>query len=444
MATILKIHARMILDSRGNPTTEVDLTTQNGTFRAACPSGASTGEHEALELRDKDPSHFHGAGVEKALRNIREVIAPALIGMAVGDQAAIDAKLEALDGAADKRFTTLGANAALPVSMACAVAAAAEKGLPLWKYLNGIVNAASPAGTAGFPRTACLPVPCMNIINGGKHAGNKLGPQEYMVASSRASSMAEAMRMGSEVYMQLKKILKNAFGLSATAVGDEGGFAPDVADPEAPLKYITEAIKACGYEGRMGICMDVAASEIYDKQTKLYDLNFKDPANPRKVTGAELAAIYLDWCKKYPVLSLEDPFDEDDFESFAGLLKAIKDAGLATQVVGDDLTVSQVSRVSVAAEKHACNSLLLKVNQVGTVSGAIAAASLAFANGWSVMTSHRSGETEDVFIAHLSTALGCGQIKTGAPNRSERCAKYNELMRIEECGELGYGYPAWK
>lgn len=437
--TIKAIKARMILDSRGQPTTEVDLTTELGTFRAACPSGASTGVYEALELRDDDKTKFHGKGVEKALHNIRTVIAPAVLGMKVTDQTAIDAKLEELDGSANKTFNKLGANSALPVSMACAVAAAAELKLPLWKYINHLANEMDPA----HPKVARLPVPCMNIINGGKHAGNKLAPQEYMIAPHKATSMSEAMRMGSEVYMTLKGLVKKEFGLSAIGLGDEGGFAPDINDPEAPLVFITRAIKEAGYEGKIGICMDAAAAEFYDAKTKKYNLNFKGD-EPKLVDGKQLTDIYMGWCKKYPILSFEDCFDENDHEHFAHFLAQLKAAGLPTQVVGDDLTVSQVTKVREAIDKKACNSLLLKVNQVGTVTGALAAASLAMANGWSVMVSHRSGETEDVFIAHLVAGLGTCQIKSGAPARSERCCKYNELLRIEEHEDkLAYGYPKW-
>lgn len=440
-STIKAIKARMIIDSRGQPTTEVELTTQLGVFRAACPSGASTGAHEALELRDNDPNAFQGKGVQQALENIRNIIAPAIIGMKVANQRAIDEKLQELDGTPGRTFHRLGANAVLPVSMACCLAAAKEQNISLYKYLNQLANTFDPS----TPKNVRLPVPCMNIINGGKHAGNKLGPQEYMIAPSRATSFIEAMKMGCEVYGKLKGILKKEFGLSATAVGDEGGFAPDLSDPEAPLKYISEAIDACGYRGRMGICIDAAASEFYTKETGMYNLNFKDPANPREVSGADLVQIYMDWCRRYPIISFEDPFDEEDHATFAAFLAAIRAEGLPTQVVGDDLTVSQVSHIEKAISFNACNALLLKINQVGTISGAIDAANLAFRNGWSVMVSHRSGETEDVFIAHLVAALGTGQIKSGAPSRSERCAKYNELLRIEDSvPQIPYGYEPWK
>lgn len=432
--SIKSINCRMILDSRGAPTTEVEVTTEDGTFRAACPSGASTGIYEALELRDGDQSHYFGKGVQKALKNIREIITPAILGMDVCDQKKIDDKLQELDGDANKRFMKLGANAALPVSMACCVAAAAHKKLPLWKYISTL------AGTK-----PCLPVPCMNIINGGKHAGNLLAPQEYMIAPFGANSMAEAMEMGSVVYNELKKLLKKNFGIGAIAVGDEGGFAPQLNSPEEPLKQIVTAIKAAGLEGKVGICMDIAASEFYDDKKKAYNLKFKNTDGQEEwLSGEELGKLYVSFCEKYPIVSIEDPFDQDDFDSYAKLLKALKDGNHNVQIVGDDLTVSQVSRVKMAIAHKACNALLLKVNQVGTVTGAIEATQLAFSDNWHVMVSHRSGETEDVFIAHLTTGLGTQQLKSGAPCRSERTAKYNELMRIEECKEIPFGCPAWR
>ncbi|KAH0574670.1 Enolase [Spironucleus salmonicida] len=435
MSKIIKIHQRMIIDSRGAPTTEVEVTTADGTFRAACPSGASTGIYEALELRDDDKKNYFGKGVSKALDNIKNVITPALLGMDVCNQEAIDAKMQELDGTANKTFGKLGANAVLPVSMACCVAAAAHNKMPLWKWIAKI------SGT----EKCCLPVPCMNIINGGKHAGNQLAPQEYMVASIAATTMVEAMKQGMEVYNELKKILKGRFGIGAIAIGDEGGFAPPVNNCEEPLECIMEAIKNAGLEGKMGICMDVAASEFYVEDKKMYDLKFKNGNDEHQyISGKDLAAMYVSWAEKYPIVSIEDPFDQDDFESYAHLLATIQSKGLKTQVVGDDLTVSQVSRVQMAIDKKACNALLLKVNQVGTVMGAIHAAKLAMKNDWHVMVSHRSGETEDCFIAHLVVGLATEQIKTGAPTRSERTCKYNELMRIEECGQLPYGCGIWK
>eukprot|EP00768_Dysnectes_brevis_P006126 gnl/Dysnectes_brevis/470_a523_8370.p1 GENE.gnl/Dysnectes_brevis/470_a523_8370~~gnl/Dysnectes_brevis/470_a523_8370.p1 ORF type:complete len:446 (+),score=205.27 gnl/Dysnectes_brevis/470_a523_8370:45-1340(+) len=431
MSTITKIVARSIYDSRGNPTTEVDVHTELGMFRAACPSGASTGVHEALELRDKDEK-WHGKGVMKAVANIRDIIAPALIGMSVVDQGAIDAKLEELDGTPDKTYRKIGANAALPVSMAVCRAGAAVAKLPLYKYIHQL------SGLEAVPR---LPVPCMNIINGGKHAGNKLAPQEYMIAPFGAKTFEEAMRMGSEVYHHLKGLLKARYGIEATAVGDEGGFAPPLNNPREPLIVIMDAIKKAGYLGKIGICMDAAASEFYDAEKKMYNLNFKGE-EPNYISGEDLATWYFELCKDFPVISIEDPFDENDFESFATLLKSVQDASLPTQIVGDDLTVSQSARVQMAIDRKSCDSLLLKVNQVGSVSGAIDAAKLAFSDGWSCMVSHRSGETEDVFIAHLVAGLATGQIKTGAPCRGERTAKLNELLRIEE-DTIPYGFEKW-
>lgn len=280
--------------------------------------------------------------------------------------------------------------------MACCVAAAAHKKLPLWKYL------AQYAGT-----TPSLPVPCMNIINGGKHAGNLLAPQEFMIAPIQATSMAEAMKWGMEVYNELKKLLKKNFGIGAIAVGDEGGFAPNVVDMEEPLKQIMQAIKNSNLEGKMGICMDVAASEFYNEEKKMYNLKFKhENGESQFITGEDLGKLYLSLAEKYPIVSIEDPFDQDDFESYGKLLAAVKSKGLKCQIVGDDLTVSQAARVKMAIDKKACNALLLKVNQVGTVTGAIEATKLAFSDKWHVMVSHRSGETEDVFIAHLVAGLG--------------------------------------
>eukprot|EP00767_Chilomastix_cuspidata_P002914 gnl/Chilomastix_cuspidata/304.p1 GENE.gnl/Chilomastix_cuspidata/304~~gnl/Chilomastix_cuspidata/304.p1 ORF type:complete len:434 (+),score=227.29 gnl/Chilomastix_cuspidata/304:39-1340(+) len=433
MSTVLKIVSRMIYDSRGFPSTEVDVHTRDGVFRAACPSGASTGVHEALELRDGEAA-WHGKGVLKAINNINTKFAPAIIGMDVTDQAAIDAKLEEIDGT--KTFANFGANAALPISMAVCRAGAAAKKMPVHAHIADI---------AGVPGKFRTPVPCMNIINGGKHAGNKLAPQEYMIAPHGATSFAEAMQIGSEVYQYLKIILKDRYGIEATAVGDEGGFAPPINDPRAPLEVIVEAIKKAGYEGRVGICMDSAASEFYVKETGMYNLNFKGD-EPNLITGAQLADLYLSWCREFPIVSIEDPFDEDDFASFASLLAKVKAEKLPTQIVGDDLTVSQVSRVQMAIDQKACNALLLKVNQVGSVMGAINATRLAMSDGWGVMVSHRSGETEDCFIAPLVVGLGTGQIKSGAPCRGERTCKYNEILRIEEGGldAIPYGFDLWK
>ncbi|GMR37484.1 hypothetical protein PMAYCL1PPCAC_07679, partial [Pristionchus mayeri] len=417
---ITKIHARQIYDSRGNPTVEVDLYTEKGVFRAAVPSGASTGVHEALELRDKDKAVHHGKGVLKAVANINEKIAPALIakGIDVTEQRAIDEFMIALDGTENK--SNLGANAILGVSLAAAKAGAVHKGMPLYKYI---------AQLAGIDKVV-LPVPAFNVINGGSHAGNKLAMQEFMILPTGASSFSEAMRMGSEVYHHLKAEINKRYGLDATAVGDEGGFAPNIQDNKEGLDLLNAAIAKAGYTGKIKIGMDVAASEFF-KEGK-YDLDFKNPASDASkwLSGDELAALYQSFIKEYPVVSIEDAFDQDDWDNWGKLMGAT-----SIQLVGDDLTVTNPKRIAMAVEKKSCNCLLLKVNQIGSVTESIEAAKLSRKNGWGVMVSHRSGETEDTFIADLVVGLATGQIKTGAPCRSERLAKYNQLLRIEE--EMG-------
>jgi enolase len=429
MSTILKIHAREILDSRGQPTVEVEVTTGNGTFRSGVPSGASTGIYEAVELRDGDKARYMGKGVRKAVSNVIDIIAPALIGKEVTDQRAIDKLLIDLDGTKDKG--RLGANAILGVSMAVTKAAAVVAGVPLYRYL------ATLAGNTELR----VPVPCFNVINGGKHAGNALPFQEFMVAPVKAPTFAEALRMGSEVYWALKSILQKKYGKDAVNVGDEGGFAPPIQNIDEPLPLLMEAIKAAGHEGKMAICLDCAASEMQDEATKQYNLTFKN-ATATLVPASDLEAVYLGWAEKYPIVSIEDPFEQDDFAAWTSLTAKLQ--GKA-QVVGDDLTVTNTARIAMAIEKQCCNSLLLKINQIGTITEAIEAANLCKSKGWSVMVSHRSGETEDTYIADLVVALGCGQIKTGAPCRSERTAKLNQLLRIEQ--ELGaksvYGFEKW-
>lgn len=429
MSTILKVHAREILDSRGNPTIEVEVTTASGTFRSAVPSGASTGIYEACELRDGDKTRHLGKGVQHAVKNVIDVLGPALVGKDVGDQGALDKLMRELDGTKNK--SKLGANAILGCSMAISKAAAVNAGLPLYQYLGRL------AGNTDFR----LPVPCFNVINGGKHAGNALPFQEFMIAPVKAESFSEAMRMGCEVYHALKAILKRKYGQDAVNVGDEGGFAPPILDINEPLPILMEAIEAAGHKGRFAICMDCAASEMLDEHTKKYNLTFKNP-EATLIDGKELEATYTKWAQEYPIVSIEDPYDQDDFDNWASLTAALK--GKA-QVVGDDLTVTNTDRIRMAIEKNACNSLLLKINQIGTISEAIESAKLCMSKGWSVMVSHRSGETEDTYIADLVVGLGCGQIKTGAPCRGERTAKMNQLLRIEE--ELGagakYGFPAW-
>lgn len=420
---ILKIHARQILDSRGNPTVEVDVTTPKGLFRAAVPSGASTGKYEAVELRDNDKSLYLGKGVLKAVENVNKVIAPELIKekIKVTHQAEIDKFLNKLDGTPNKG--KLGANAILGVSLAVARAGAAHKGVPLYRYI------AELAGNAHIR----LPVPAFNVINGGSHAGNKLAMQEFMILPVGADSFAEALRLGAEVYHNLKKVITTKYGQDATNVGDEGGFAPNIQNNEEGLELLKTAIAQAGHEGKVKIGMDVAASEFFDDKdpSKPYDLNFKTKNNDgsQRKSGQELAQIYHDFVEKYPIISIEDPFDQDDFESYAHLTESSHGK---IQVVGDDLLVTNPERIKTAQQKKACNALLLKVNQIGSLSESIEASNLARSYGWNVMVSHRSGETEDNFIADLVVGLGVGQIKTGAPCRSERLSKYNQLLRIEE------------
>lgn len=417
MSKILEIKAREILDSRGNPTVEVDLKTEDGVFRAAVPSGASTGIYEALELRDGDKSRYMGNGVLKAVDNVNKLIAPKVKGMDPTKQAEIDKTMLALDGTETK--SKLGANAILAVSMAACRAGAASKKVPLYKHIADL------AGTKEF----VMPVPSFNVINGGKHAGNKLAMQEFMLLPVGAKSFAEAMRMGAEVYHNLKKVIKAKYGQDAVNVGDEGGFAPNIQDNKEGLELLKEAIEKAGYTGKVKIGMDVAASEFY-KDGK-YDLNFKG-TKPDLKSGDQMIALYENFVKEYGLISIEDPFDQDDWDTYAKLTKAV---GKNVQIVGDDLLVTNPKRIKTGIEKKACNALLLKVNQIGSVTESIQACKDAQAAGWGVMVSHRSGETEDTFIADLVVGLKTGQIKTGAPCRSERLAKYNQLMRIEE--ELG-------
>eukprot|EP00160_Parvularia_atlantis_P013864 Unigene3123_Nuclearia_a/m.9582 Unigene3123_Nuclearia_a/g.9582 ORF Unigene3123_Nuclearia_a/g.9582 Unigene3123_Nuclearia_a/m.9582 type:complete len:434 (+) Unigene3123_Nuclearia_a:71-1372(+) len=417
---IQKVHARQIYDSRGNPTVEVDVTTELGLFRAAVPSGASTGTHEALELRDNDKTQYMGKGVATAVHNVNAVIAPALLAknFDVTKQADIDRFLLELDGTENK--SKLGANAILGVSLAVAKAGAAAKGVPLYRHI---------ADLAGKTKIV-LPVPAFNVINGGSHAGNKLAMQEFMILPVGAPSFKEAMRYGSEVYHTLKNVIKKKYGQDAVNVGDEGGFAPSIQDNREGLDLLKQAIEQAGYTGKVVIGMDVAASEFY-KEGK-YDLDFKNKdSDPSKwITGEQLADMYISFTKDYPVVSIEDPFDQDDFESYKHLTSQV-----TQQIVGDDLTVTNPKRIQMAIDRKACNCLLLKVNQIGSLSESIQACLLAQSAGWGVMVSHRSGETEDSFIADLVVGLATGQIKTGAPCRSERLAKYNQLLRIEE--ELG-------
>jgi enolase len=428
---ISKVTARQIFDSRGNPTVECDVTTANGTFRAAVPSGASTGVYEALEMRDGIKTDYMGKGVLKAVENVKTAIAAGISGMDETDQKAVDKKMvEGLDGSVNEwgwSKAKLGANAILAVSMAVCKAGAAAKKVPLYEHIAALAGNSS--------EEMYLPVPAFNIINGGSHAGNKLAMQEFMILPVGAKSFTEAMKMGSEVYHNLKAVIKKKYGQDACNVGDEGGFAPNILANEEGLNLVVEAIEKAGYTGKVKIGMDVAASEFYTDD-KMYDLDFKTEGDAKdksqKISGDKLTDMYTSFCANYPVISIEDPFDQDDFGAYGKMTASL---GEKCQVVGDDLLVTNPKRVQKAIDEKACNALLLKVNQIGSVSESIEAVALAKSAGWGVMTSHRSGETEDSFIADLAVGLGTGQIKTGAPCRSERLAKYNQLLRIEE--ELG-------
>jgi len=418
------IVAREIIDSRGNPTVEVSLTTKAGIKASAIvPSGASTGIYEACELRDGDKSRYLGKGCLKAVENVNTKIAPALIGMDVRQQEELDGKMKELDGTPNK--SNLGANAILGVSLAAAKAGAEAKGVPLYQHV---------ADLAGNDKLV-LPVPCFNVINGGSHAGNKLAFQEYFIVPIGAPNFKEAMRIGCECYHTLKGIIKKKMGGDATLVGDEGGFAPPC-DARAGCELIMEAIEKAGYKDVCKIGMDVAASEFKVEGEDCYDLGTWYPEAEKtpelKMTGAQLGEFYGQLCKDFPLVTIEDPFDQDDWAGWTAMTAAV---GEPTQIVGDDLTVTNVERIKTAIEKKACNALLLKVNQIGSLSESIAAVKLCKQNGWGIMCSHRSGETEDTTIADIAVGLCCGQIKTGAPCRSDRNAKYNQLMRIEE--ELG-------
>jgi len=428
--TISAVKARQIFDSRGNPTIEVDVITTKAKYTAAVPSGASTGIYEALELRDGIKSDYMGKGVSKAVSNVNTIIGPALVGLNPIEQEAIDKKMvEELDGSKNEwgwSKSTLGANAILGVSMAVCKAGAAAKGTPLYKHI---------AELAGNPTDKMyLPVPAFNVINGGSHAGNKLAMQEFMILPVGASTFVEAMKMGSEVYHNLKSVIKKKYGQDACNVGDEGGFAPNILDNKEGLDLLVEAIEKAGYTGKVKIGMDVAASEFWKDEEKVYDLDFKTENNDKSqcLTGEKLMDLYQDFVNNYPMVSIEDPFDQDDFPSYKAMTEKM---GAPCQIVGDDLLVTNPTRVEKAIADKACNALLLKVNQIGSVSEAIKAVNMAKTAGWGVMTSHRSGETEDSFIADLAVGLKTGQIKTGAPCRSERLSKYNQLLRIEE--ELG-------
>ena len=408
MSEIISLHAREILDSRGNPTIEVEVKTAEGNMgRAAVPSGASTGAHEAYELRDGDKKRFLGKGVFKAVDNVHEKIAPEIVGLNVFEQVYIDKVLRDIDGSENK--SNLGANAILGVSLACAQAAAKDAGLPLYRYVGG--------------SQACrLPVPLMNVLNGGAHANNGLNIQEFMIVPTVNNSFAESLRAGAEVFHTLKKIL-NKKGLS-TGVGDEGGFAPVLKSNEEALELLMEAILEAGYEAGQNIflALDVAATELFNE-----DGSYTWEKN--KISGTELQNIYKKWSEKYPLVSIEDGFAEDDWNSWVSATAAM---GSHVQLVGDDLFVTNPKRLRQGLEKKAANALLVKVNQIGTLTETFEAVNLAQRNKMRTVMSHRSGETEDVTIADLAVALNCHQIKTGSLCRSERTAKYNQLLRIEE------------
>jgi enolase len=422
MADIAKVHAREILDSRGNPTIEVDVHLSDGAFgRAAVPSGASTGEYEAVELRDGDLHRYGGKGVLSAIVNVNRGIEPEIVGMPAGDQAGLDRKLVALDGTPDKG--RLGANAILGVSLANARAAAASAGLPLWTFLGG-------------PTARLMPVPMFNILNGGKHATDSTDFQEFMVMPLGAPSFKEGLRWAVEVYHSLAKVLKSRGHQSN--VGDEGGFAPSLGGNEPALDVIIEAIQRAGYEPgkQVAIALDPASSELWDSKQERYVL----PIEKRALTSEQLADHWAGWCEKYPIVSIEDGMAENDWRGWALLSQRIGDR---VQLVGDDLFVTNTKRIERGILERSANSVLIKVNQIGTLTETLEAIAMASSAGWTSVMSHRSGETEDSTIADLAVATGCGQAKMGAPARSDRTAKYNQLLRIEE--ELGRAaeYAGW-
>ncbi len=412
MSYISGIRGRQILDSRGNPTIEVDVVTQNGIVgRAAVPSGASTGKYEAVELRDDDQAVYLGKGVLRAINNINVALNEELKGLYVFDQAAIDDTMIRLDNTPNK--ANLGANAILGVSLAVAKAAAQETGQPLYRYIGG-VNACT------------LPIPMMNILNGGSHADNSIDFQEFMIMPVGAESFSEALRMGVEVFHHLKKVLKSKN--YATNVGDEGGFAPDIKSNEEAIQIVLQAIEKAGYTPGedIYIAMDAAASEFYDEENKVYHLK---KSTGDKLSSSDMISFWKDWTNKYPIISIEDGLHEDDWKGWIQLTKTL---GKDVQLVGDDLFVTNITRLSRGIEEKAANSILIKVNQIGTLTETIQAVEMANRNSYTSVMSHRSGETEDTTISDLAVALNCGQIKTGSASRTDRIAKYNQLLRIEE------------
>jgi enolase len=412
MSQIVKVYGREILDSRGNPTVEVDVYTAAGAVgRAAVPSGASTGVHEAVELRDEQKDRYMGKGVLKAVQNVNSTLAEAVEGMEVSDQAELDARMIEVDGTENKG--AMGANAILGISLAAAKAAAQETGQDLYRYVGGC-------------NATVLPVPMMNILNGGSHADNRVDFQEFMIMPVGAPTFREAVRMGSEVFHNLKKVLKGR-GYS-TNVGDEGGFAPDLKSNEEALEVILQAIENAGYKPKEDICiaLDPASSEFYDTEKNIYKLKW---STGDELTPAQMVDYWKTWCDKYPIISIEDGMAEDDWDGWKLLTDTIGDR---CQLVGDDLFVTNVKRLQMGLDKEVANSILIKVNQIGTLTETINAVQLAQRNYYTAVMSHRSGETEDTTIADLAVALGTGQIKTGSASRTDRICKYNQLMRIEE------------
>jgi len=423
MASIIAVYGREILDSRGNPTIEVEVYLDDGSMgKAGIPSGASTGAFEAVELRDGDKDRYMGKGVLTAVNNVNEIIAPELMGMDPLDQVVIDQLMIKLDGTPNK--AKLGANAILGVSIAVAKAAAASLGLLLYQYLGG-VNAKT------------LPMPMMNILNGGSHADNNVDIQEYMIMPVGAKTFREALQMGTEIYHNLKSVLKSK-GMS-TAVGDEGGFAPDLKSNEEAVQIIVEAIKKAGYKPgeEVMITLDPAASEFYDEKEKLYNL----ASEGRKLTSAEMVDYYAALVSKYPIISIEDGLAEEDWEGFKLMVEKLGDK---IQIVGDDLFVTNTERLSRGIKENAANSILIKLNQIGTITETLDTIEMAKRAGYTTVISHRSGETDDTTIADLAVAVNSGQIKTGAPARIDRVAKYNQLLRIEEMLDLASYYPGMK
>lgn len=418
---IKNVFGRQVFDSRGNPTVEAEVRTEFGTFSAIVPSGASTGAYEAVELRDAG-ADYHGKGVLKAIENINSKIAKKVVGLDEKEQFKIDEMMVSIDGTKNK--SNLGANAILAVSMAIARAGAKSANLRLFEYLSKLYNSlTSEKGNNAIGTKATnfvMPCPCFNVINGGAHAGNELDIQEYMIVPANAKSFSEAMKIGTEIYHTLKDILKKRFGPNSINVGDEGGFAPPLKSAKEPLILIMEAIKTAGYTGKVKIALDIAASEFFDEGF----YNFEG----KRLKGNELLEFYKEISSEFPICSIEDPFEQNDFESYSKITKELS----GIQIVGDDLLVTNIERINIAIKSSACNALLLKLNQIGTLKEALIAAKISNEAGWGVMVSHRSGETEDPFIADLACALSFGQIKSGAPARSERLCKYNQILRIEE------------